>query len=196
MKVIKQLILIFVILMTISNVVNSEETNSQDYNLTETSIPISEKLTITSSIRINGVNVEERGTRIIDKGNLECIFSVYNSSAMSDSVIAILATYTLDGKLYNVETVNATVDAEQTEDVEILYQFDTKNESTGKLMIWNTSSNLIPVRASIDFSQTSGVNAYYYNADNRLLQIDKIDGKSVIFTYDNMGNLLSRTIRE
>ena len=95
-----------------------------------------------------------------------------------------------------METVDVTIDAGQTEYVEILYQFDAENETTGKLMIWNTLSNFIPVRASIDFSQTSGINAYYYDADNRLLQIDKIDGKSVIFTYDNMGNLLSRTTRE
>lgn len=36
---------------------------------------------------------------------------------------------------------------------------------------------------------------YYYDSDNRMIQIDKSNGKSLIFTYDNMGNLLTKTVR-
>ena len=108
----------------------------------------------------------------------------------------IPATYTETGRLYNVRTFEADVAADDSENIEIIYQFDAENEYTGKLMLWNTLSGMIPVRTSIDFSQTSGVNAYYYNADNRLLQIDKMNGTSLLFTYDNMGNLLSRTVRK
>ena len=78
----------------------------------------------------------------------------------------------------------------------MVYQFDAANEYTGKIFFWDSLSTIMPLRASIDFSQDSGINAYYYNVDNRLLQIDKMNGTSLIFTYDNMGNLLTRTVRE
>jgi len=38
------------------------------------------------------------------------------------------------------------------------------------------------------------VNAYYYDVNNRLIQVDKKNGKSIYYTYDNMGNLLSKTV--
>ena len=157
---------------------------------------ISSDLAVTSNIKLNGVSVGENGMRIIDNANMSCTLGVSNSSTKDDSITAILATYTSEGRLHNLKTFKIDVAAGQTNSMEIVYQFDAATEYSGKLMIWNTLTNLMPIRASIDFTQTSGINAYYYNADNRLLQIDKANGKSLIFTYDNMGNLLSKTIRE
>ena len=157
---------------------------------------ITSDLAVTSNIKLNGVMVGEDGMRIIDNANMLCTLGVSNSSTRDDSITAILATYTIEGRLHNIRTFNVDVPAGQTNSVEIVYQFDADKEFSGKLMIWNTFANLMPVRTSIDFTQTSGINAYYYNADNRLLQIDKANGKSLFFSYDNMGNLLSKTIRE
>ena len=157
---------------------------------------ITSDLAVASNIKLNGVTVGEDGMRIIDNANMSCTLGVSNSSTRDDSITVILATYTIEGRLHNIRTFNVDVPAGQTNSVEIVYQFDADKEFSGKLMIWNTFANLMPVRASIDFTQTSGINAYYYNADNRLLQIDKANGKSLFFSYDNMGNLLSKTIRE
>lgn len=165
-------------------------------NETNNLMSVSSDLEISSQIKINGVTVNEQGMRIIDNANMNCSFVISNSAAKSDGVIAILATYTEEGRIHSIKTFEVDVAAGQTENIQIIYQFDADKEYTGKLMIWNKYTKLMPIRASIDFSQTSGINAYYYNSDNRLLQIDKTNGKSVIFTYDNMGNLLSRTIRE
>ena len=153
-------------------------------------------LGIASQIKINGVSVGEDGVRIIDNANMSCTFSIANSGDTANKVSAILATYTETGRLYNVRAFEADVAADDSKNIEIIYQFDAENEYTGKLMLWNTLSGMIPVRTSIDFSQTSGINAYYYNSDNRLLQIDKANGTSLSFTYDNMGNLLTKTIRK
>ena len=157
---------------------------------------LSKGLSITSNIKLNGITVDEKGMRIIDNANMCCIVNVSNASIKADSITAILATYANEGKLYNVRTFKIDVNPGQTNSTEIIYQFDAENEYMGKLMFWNEITGLMPIRASIDFTQTSGINAYYYNSDNRLLQIDKANGKSLIFTYDNMGNLLSRTTRE
>ena len=176
----------------------SAEVNSSvsTVNETENLMPISSNLALTSHIKLNGMTVNEQGMRIIDNANMSCTLAVSNSSTVSDGVTAILATYTSTGKLHNIKTFEVDVAAGQTKNIEIVYQFDAENEYTGKLMFWNTMSNLMPIRASIDFSQTSGINAYYYNSDNRLLKIDKANGKTITFTYDNMGNLLSKTTRE
>lgn len=157
---------------------------------------VSSNLAVTSNIKLNGISVGGNGMRIIDNANMSCTLGVSNSSAKDDSITAILATYTSEGRLHNLKTFKIDVAAGQTNSMEIVYQFDAETEFSGKLMIWNTLTNLMPIHASIDFTQTSGINAYYYNADNRLLQIDKANGKSLIFTYDNMGNLLSKTTRE
>lgn len=156
----------------------------------------SSDLSISSQIKINGVNVGEDGLRIIDNANMSCNFTVSNNSDTEKSVVALLATYSETGRLQNVETVQIGVDGNETENMQIVYQFNADTENTAKLMFWDSFSNMIPIKSTIDFSQTSGINAYYYNADNRLLQIDKMNGTSLVYTYDNMGNLLTRTIRE
>lgn len=180
-----------------SKLVSTEKSQlSTTADSTPSLMSISSNLAVTSNIRINGISVGENGMRIIDNANMSCTLGVSNSSAKDDSITAILATYTSEGRLHNLKTFKIDVGAGQTNSMEIVYQFDAENEYSGKLMIWNTLANLMPIRASIDFSQTSGINAYYYNDDNRLLQIDKANGVSVMFTYDNMGNLLSRTIRK
>lgn len=165
-------------------------------NETQNLMTVSSALSISSQIKINGVTVNEQGVRIIDNANMFCAISVSNSSVEDDSVTIIFATYTNEGRLYNTRTFKIDVGAGQTNSMEFMYQFDADKEYKGNLMFWNKFSNIIPIRAAIDFSQTSGINAYYYNADNRLLQIDKANGKSIIFSYDNMGNLLSKTTRE
>ena len=195
MKAIKKIAILLTLFMLIS-VSYAEEANSDTETINGNIIPASSNLTVTSSIKLNGISVDEQGMRIIDEANMCCTFSVSNLSSTPDSILAILATYTAEGRFYNMEMFGIDVEAGETKNVEIIYQFDSKNEHFGKLMIWNAYTNLVPVRASVDFSQTSGINAYNYNADNRLLQTDKANGKTIIFTYDNMGNLLSRTVRK
>lgn len=165
-------------------------------NKNENLMMASTGLAITSDIKLNGITVGENGIRIVDNSSMSCTLNVSNASIKADSITAILATYTNEGRLHNVRTFKIDVAPGQTNSTEIIYQFDAEKEYKGKLMFWNTITSLMPIRASIDFTQTSGINAYYYNSDNRLIQIDKSNGKSLIFTYDNMGNLLSRTIRE
>lgn len=159
-------------------------------------MPSYSNLAITSQIKLNGVTVNENGMRIIDNANMSCTFNFSNSSEEDGEAVAMLATYTETGKLNNIKTFTVEIGGGENKSVEIAYSFDADNESSGKLMLWNSMSGLTPIRASIDFSQTSGINAYYYDLDNRLLQIDKMNGTTLVFTYDNMGNLLTKTVRE
>ncbi len=195
MKTIKKLAILLTLFMLIS-VSYAEEISSNTETTNGNIMPVSSNLTVTSSIKLNGISVDEQGMRIINEANMCCTFSISNLSSTPDGIVAILATYTAEGRFYNIEIYDIDIEAGETKNVEIIYQFDAENEHIGKLMIWNSYTNFIPLRASIDFSQTSGINAYYYTTDNRLLQIDKANGKSVIFTYDKMGNLLSRTVRK
>ncbi len=153
-------------------------------------------LSIESEVRINGVNVSERGIRIIDNSCMECTFSFTNTGETNESVIVLLSTYTLDGKLYTVKIYKADIEVNQTTHLEFSYEFDAEKENNGKLMVWNSLSKIMPLKASVDFSQNSGVNTYYYDENNRLIQVDKSNGASLIFTYDNMGNVISKTIRK
>lgn len=178
------------------NKITTKEHVETSTNQIQNSMPVSSNISITSNIRINGVSVGENGMRIINDANMIWSLETLNSSTQDDSITAILTTYTEDETVHNVEIFNIDVGAGQVVNTEITYQFDATKEYSGKLMIWNSMTNMMPIWASVDFTQTSGVNAYYYNADNRLLQIDKVNGKSLIFTYDNMGNLLSKTTRE
>lgn len=147
-----------------------------------------------SQIKINGVNVGENGMRIIDNANLSCTFTITNNSSDSQKISAILATYTENKTLYQVKKINTPLVAPgKTESIQVAYKFNAKKEYSGKLMFWN--DKMMPFRATVDFTQNSGVNAYYYNADNRLLQVDKANNTSVYYTYDNMGNLLTKTVR-
>ena len=177
-----------------------QQINSNDaastLNMDGNLMSASSELSITSQIKINGVNVGENGLRIIDNANMECTLSVSNSSSENSGLTALLATYNSYGKLHNVTSFDIDVDAGETITTEINYQFDSENETTGKIMFWDSMTTLLPICASIDFSQTSGANAYYYDADNRLLQVDKTNGTSILFTYDKMGNLLTRTTRK
>ena len=160
-------------------------------NLTNNS-PIS----IAPSIKMNGVNIGERGLRIVDKANVECAFSITNTTNDDQSVTIILATYTDDGCLSNIQMVSTDVEANDSENIGMFYLFDADNEATGKLMYWNSIAGMMPLKTNINFSQNSGINAYHYDANNRLIQIDKIDNTSTYFEYDNMGNLLRRTGEE
>ena len=192
MNTVRKIGIFSLIFLLVCPIINAEVDINQNENL----MTVSSALSVTSNIKLNGISVGENGMRIIDNANMSCTLGVSNSSTKDDSITAILATYTSEGRLHNLKTFKIDVAAGQTNSMEIVYQFDAETEFSGKLMIWNTLTNLMPIHASIDFTQTSGINAYYYNADNRLLQIDKANGKSLIFTYDNMGNLLSKTTRE
>lgn len=152
--------------------------------------------TITSQIKLNGVTVNEKGLRIIDNASMVCSLNVSDASGEASRVTALLATYNSAGRLHHVKAFEIEVPGGKTESVEISYRFDAENEHTGKLMFWDSLLTLMPIRAAIDFSQTGGINAYYYDSDNRLLQIDKVNGTSVLYTYDNAGSLLTRSIRE
>ncbi len=175
----------------------AERMNISEKNLRRvsgSSLNVSGGLEISSQIKINGVNVGEKGLRIIDNADMECIFSAENNSEDERSLCVVLATYTAEKRLYQVKQTEITVEPGASGNALMLYRFDAENESSAKLMFWNSTSGMLPVKTVIDFNQTDGVNAYYYDADNRLLQIDKANNKSIFFTYDNMGNLLTKTV--
>ncbi len=179
---------------TSANTNNQSTTNTTTNNQQQYLSDNSSSLTIASQIRINGVNVGENGMRIIDNANLACHFAITNNSITPQKMSVILATYTENKTLYQVKMINTpSITPGNTENVQIAYKFNTGKEYSGKLMFWN--AGMVPFRTTIDFTQTNGINAYYYNADNRLLQVDKANNTSIYYTYDNMGNLLTKTLR-
>lgn len=157
-------------------------------------IPYSSDFVITSQIKLNGVNVGESGIRIIDEGNMTGTFTITNNTENSKNISVLLATYTEDKKLYRLEERQIDIVSGETKSIELVYRFDAEQEYSGKIMFWRPLTGAFPVRIDINFAQNSGINAYYYDADNRLLQIDKANGTSVTFTYDNMGNMLTKAI--
>lgn len=159
-------------------------------------LTVSNDISVSSQIKINGVNVGENGLRIIDNANMNCNFSVTNNSTSEKNVTVLLATYSQTGALVNVETFSTDVAGEDSENISFVYNFDAETEHSARLMFWDSISGMEPIKASVNFSQTSGINAYYYNSDNRLLQIDKANGTSLLYTYDNMGNQLTKTVRK
>lgn len=162
------------------------------YNL----LQASNELSLSSQIKINGVNVGENGLRIIDNANLNCNLSIGNNTSDTHSVSVILATYTEDKKLYNMKFSEIEIEDGETGNIQLIYTFNAEHEDSAKLMLWDSISGMVPLKTAIEFNGDSGVTAYYYNADNRLLQIDKLSGNSLVYTYDNTGNLLTKTVRE
>lgn len=161
---------------------------------TQNLLQATSSLSLASQIKINGVNVGENGMRIIDNVNLSCNFTLANSGETTQKLSVMLATYTDTRALYNVKMTEISVESGKTGNAQIAYKFNADKEHSGKLMFWDSLSGMMPIRTSIDFTQNSGVNAYHYNSDNRLLQIDKANNTSIYFTYDKMGNLLRKTI--
>lgn len=150
--------------------------------------------TVSSQIKINNVNVGETGSRIIDDANMECSFEIGNNTSSEKTLSLILATYDNAEKLVNVKTANVNISSMAVGSVNLVYQFNSETDKNAKLMLWDISSGNKPVKASVSFNQDSGINAYYYNADNRLLQVDKMNETSLYYTYDSMGNLLAKTV--
>lgn len=174
---------------------NTENTtNTASIQNTQNLLQTTSSLSLASQIKINGVNVGENGMRIIDNANLSCNFTLANSGETTQKLSVMLATYTDTRALYNVKMTEISVESGKTGNAQIAYKFNADKEHSGKLMFWDSLSGMMPIRTSIDFTQNSGVNAYYYNSDNRLLQIDKANNTSIYFTYDKMGNLLRKTI--
>lgn len=174
---------------------NTENTtNTASIQNTQNLLQTTSSLSLASQIKINGVNVGENGMRIIDNANLSCNFTLANSGEATQKLSVMLATYTDTRALYNVKMTEISVESGKTGNAQIAYKFNADKEHSGKLMFWDSLSGMMPIRTSIDFTQNSGVNAYYYNSDNRLLQIDKANNTSIYFTYDKMGNLLRKTI--
>lgn len=174
---------------------NTENTtNTASIQNTQNLLQTTSSLSLASQIKINGVNVGENGMRIIDNANLSCNFTLANSGETTQKLSVMLATYTDTKALYNVKMTEISVESGKTGNAQIAYKFNADKEHSGKLMFWDSLSGMMPIRTSIDFTQNSGVNAYYYNSDNRLLQIDKANNTSIYFTYDKMGNLLRKTI--
>ena len=149
---------------------------------------------IDTQIELNGVQTAENGLRIINNADINCTFSVANNSSQLKSVTGILSTYTKSGTLYQVKTVETQIESGETEDIEIDYIFDSDNEHTARLMLWDTVSGMVPLKTNVEFSKNSGATAYYYDANNRLLKLDKTNGVSIEYTYDNNGNMLSKTV--
>ena len=151
-------------------------------------------LALSSQIKINGVNVGEKGLRIIDNAQMDCLFGLENSTANDRTISVILATYTSGGRLYAVKRVQLPAPAGQNGNARLIYRFDTENEYSARLMFWDSLAGMFPIKTAVSFSGESGINAYYYGVNNCLIQVDKANGKSVFYTYDNMGNLLSKTV--
>lgn len=149
---------------------------------------------IDTQIKLNGVQTAENGLRIINNADINCTFSVANNSSQLKSVTGILSTYTKSGTLYQVKTVETQIESGETEDIEIDYIFDSENEHTARLMLWDTVSGMVPLKTNVEFSKNSSATAYYYDANNRLLKLDKTNGVSIEYTYDNNGNMLSKTV--
>lgn len=169
--------------------------NTSVLNTNENPMHVSQDLSIESRIKINGVNVGENGLRIIDNANLSCTFNISNEANTPKTFTSFLVTYNENGVMQNLRRIEVDIEAEDIESVHIIYQFDAENEYTGKLLMWDSLTGMVPLSATVNFTQTSGVNAYYYDMNNRLLQIDKINGQSIIYTYDNMGNQLTKRLR-
>lgn len=148
-------------------------------------------LIITPEILISGVDVGTEGLRVIAGAEFSGTFSAQNTSDISQDVSIVLALYSEDNRLVNVKSSKATVGANSTSDIPLNYTFQD-DESYAKLMFWNNFTELTPIEPAISFNNDSGVNIYYYDPNNRLVRIDKNNGKSMIFTYDNNGNLLSK----
>lgn len=183
-----------------STVYNSSEISLSEENIllntAETSLSSDSDIYYSSRIKINGVNVGKNGLRIVDNGNFECSLDMENQGTQVKTLSMILATYTADNKLYTAKTVNITLSPESANNISLIYEFNAEQENHAKLMLWDMTTGMIPVTAALSFDGSSGINAYYYDADNRLTQIDKTNGVSLLYTYDKMGNMLTKTIRE
>ena len=168
--------------------VTSEQINTAYENV----VSDEEGIAFSSQIKINGVNTSEAGLRVVDNAQLQCSFDVTNSTNAEKDITLLLATYDDDKRMVNVKKSDVKVPANLSGNISLVYQFNAETEKNAKLMLWH--SGIMPVRVSVNFDGESGVNAYYYDTNNRLVQIDKMNGKSIFYTYDNMGNLLSKTV--
>lgn len=151
--------------------------------------------TIASQIKLNSVSVGENAIRIADNGSLNCLFNIKNNTAEKRSITVVIATYTERKSLHGLSHVSLTLEASEERSFELDYVFNTEYEVSGKIMFWDSLVGMVPLRTAIDFNQTNGVNAYYYDLDNRLLQVDKANGVSLLYTYDKTGNLLTKAVR-
>ena len=167
--------------------------SSMQNNIASTGNPV---FTITSQIKINDVNVGENAVRIKENGNLKCLFNIKNNTNEQRKITVVIATYTEGKSLYRLSPVSLTLEASEERNYQLEYVFNSGFEYTGKIMFWDSLAGMVPLRTTIEFSQTNGVNAYYYDLDNHLLQIDKSNGTSLLYTYDNMGNLLRKSVRK
>lgn len=148
-----------------------------------------------ASVKLKGVGVGESNIRVWKKEPLDCTFAITNNSASERTAVIAIAIYSEENYLCGFDTVNVILEGGEGENVRIIYTFP-ENAYRGKIMFWDSLSGMMPLRTEISFSETNGVNAYCYDLDNRLLQIDKANGVSIAYDYDNMGNLLSRRVNE
>lgn len=176
------------VLQTEIDASESEQVNAVSENV----VSDEEGIAFTSQIKINGVNTGEAGLRVVDEAQLQCLFSVTNSTNAEKDITLLLATYDDSSMITNVKKSDVIVPSNLSCNINLVYQFDAETEKNAKLMLWH--SGMMPIRAAVNFDGESGINAYYYDTNNRLVQIDKMNGKSIFYTYDNMGNLLSKTV--
>ena len=151
-------------------------------------------LTIVSQIKLNDVNVGEGAVRIAENKTMHCSFHITNNTAVARTLTIVIATYTAGNILYRATPLTVSLEASGLQTCEVIYSFVPEYEYTGKIMFWDSLAGMVPMRATIDFSKMSGINAYYYDINNRLLQIDKANGDTISYTYDNSGNLLQKSV--
>ena len=171
------------------NVLGNEEKNSTVSTMS------SDDITIETAVKLNGVDTNEDSIHLTNGGVLKCCFSVRNTGMAEENISVIFATYTDNNRLSYIESLNFTISPDSLETKEFEYEFDITKETKGKIMFWNAVSTLIPLKGTIFFDD-NGVTSYFYDMDNRLVQTDKSNGTSIIYSYDNMGNLLKKDIRK
>jgi len=164
-------------------------------NTAQTSLSSDSDIYYSSMIKINGVNVGENGLRIVNNADFEYSVELENRCIQTKTLSLILATYTSDNNLYSAKNISIDINSLSEGNISLIYKFNAGYEKSAKLMLWDMTSGIIPVTAALSFDGNSGINAYYYNSDNRLMQVDKSNGVSILYTYDKMGNLLTKAIR-
>jgi YD repeat-containing protein len=147
-------------------------------------------LLISSEVTLNNEPIGINALRIEDNSNL--LFNLYfmNSEVSQRNIRVILAIYNGESKLKEIRTADGIAYQGDELNLSLTYVFsDEESDINGKLLIWDTFNNIRPLTAEIDFHKNT---IYFYDANNRLLMVQKVNGEKIHFTYDDNGNLLSK----
>jgi len=148
------------------------------------------ELSIYSEAKFNNEPMGINALRIEDNSNLSLDFYFMNSEETPRNVRALLVVYNGVSKLKKIKTAEGTAYKNIELNLTLSYDFSIEKEDiNGKLFVWDTFNNIIPLTAEINFHKNT---IYFYDTNNRLLLAQKANGEQMRFTYDNNGNLLSK----